>query len=132
MHKEVNLTSLGGKKFQGYLWYSDAEAPVLLEQETVKDEHFTKLPFIIEGNLYCEAERLSVQIKNIDGVYKITSVVLPQPQHPNYFLESYIAHDVKGYRKFLLFEAWEAETDDLLSGMGCLQPAWSAFAGFEK
>jgi CRISPR type III-associated protein (TIGR04423 family) len=123
--------------FEGYYWYSDKSAPQALDNETISESIFNlnELPFIVEGNLYNDKEKISINIKNIDGEYLITRANL---KGLTYKSEEYLAHrlvlnDGTKISKIKLAHYWqESETDDLLAGMTTLMPVWMAFTGFVK
>jgi CRISPR type III-associated protein (TIGR04423 family) len=57
-------------KYLGYVWYSDANEPVvILNEEYENDLDENKNPFIIEGFLVNEADHTSISIKYVDGQY---------------------------------------------------------------
>lgn len=128
----MKIQNIPKEQYQGYLWYSDAEMPEIIDNNFDQVAQLTKIPFVIEGNLYCASKRLSIQIKHIDGDYWITQVILPEVDNQQYYEETYLAHDIPDYHKFRMLEAWEPQADELLAGMEALEPAWSAFAGFVK
>ncbi|PSR10207.1 MAG: TIGR04423 family type III CRISPR-associated protein [Bacteroidetes bacterium] len=117
--------------FHGYLWLSNQQIPEILNGEKVDITLFQTLPFIIEGNLWSEDEQFSIQIKNIDGEYRVSRFDLSHSRE-DYLLEekTYIAHDLKGIGEYCVIEAWEEKKDELLEGMKTLVPAWTAFKGF--
>jgi len=118
--------------FEGYYWYSDKQKPVILDNEKIDKKTFTALPFIIEGNFYAPKEQISIQVKNLNGTYHIAKIDLNLPEIILVEEKEYIAHDLKGIRKFKMKEAWQEVEDELLEGMSTLVPAWSAFSGFIK
>ena len=120
-------------QYEGYYWYSNKQRPELVNQSIITKDIFKKLPFIVEGNLYCSSNQVSINIKNIDGAYVIYQCILADLPKNQYSLQEYIAHDLEGVSKIKMLQYWkEGEADDLLAGMTTLIPAWQAFQGFIK
>jgi CRISPR type III-associated protein (TIGR04423 family) len=115
--------------FEGYYWYSNERKPEIIDGEKIDKSIFSDLPFVVEANFYSEAEKISIQVKNIDGQYHVGEIKLESIENA----AEYIAHDLKGINKFKMVETWEEKEDDkdnLLEGMKVLVPSWTAFAGF--
>lgn len=119
--------------FEGYYWYSHESKPIQINSQKIDKEIFTQMPFIIEGNFFAPQEQVSISVKNIDGIYRIVRYDLKK-EVPLVEIEKseYLAHDLDGIEKFIMAEAWEPVSDDLLCNMKTLVPTWSAFAGFIK
>lgn len=138
--KEIEITQIPSIPFEGYYWYSDATTPALLRNELIDksllDEN--KLPFIIEGNFYNKDQQISLQIRNIDGIYKIFQYDLTGHEPVTYLSNGFLKSE--GFEKYQMVEAWAAVPDEIineekeyaLAGMKTQKPAWSAFAGFTK
>lgn len=118
----------GNIDFEGYYWYSDKIEPYILDNEIIDKSIFKDLPFVVEANFYSESDKISIQVKNIDGEYHIGMIHLDSTDDA----QEYIAHDLEGVKKFRMVEAWEEKEDELLEGMKVLVPSWTAFAGFVK
>ncbi len=119
--------------FEGYLWCSDRPGPEILMSELIDHQKFSDLPpFIVEGNLYSEAEAISIQIKNIDGAYQIIKIDLSDLENIDHTDQIYLSHRVNGFNRFRMIEAWEETEDESVDKATVLEPAWSAFAGFIK
>ena len=117
--------------YEGYYWYSDATKPTIIDNQTINIDIFKKLPFIIEGNLYAKKENISINIKCIDGEYKVFIFDLNNLPNDQYSEEHYLAHDIKGVSKIKMIQYWEeSEPDSLLEDMQTLIPSWQAFKGF--
>lgn len=114
--------------FEGYYWYSDETKPHVITDEKIDKNIFTELPFVVEANFYSDTEKLSIQVKNIDGQYYVGMVHLASIDNA----QEYIAHDLDDINRFKMVEAWEEQEDELLEGMKVLVPSWTAFAGFVK
>ncbi len=125
-YKKIEMADIPDHNYSGYVWYSDAEKPIIIEtKEPFHLDMLTELPFIIEGHLFCESEQISIQIKNIDGQYHFAEIdingLLDQAKN-------YVGHDLN--TDYKMVEAWEEYPDPLCTGMMTLRPAWRAFAGF--
>ena len=141
MHTSIiNIADLPDYEYEGYYWYSDQPAPKVVspKEQLVFGELLTSLPFVVEGNFYADEEKVSIQIRHIDGEYHISKFDLKGLQnHGNYTVKEYIAHRVKdadgvSVGRYKMMEAWEEQEDPLCEGMTTLKPAWAAFCGFIK
>lgn len=131
-------------EYVGYYWMSDKTTPEVIgdtaEHPTVKlpEELRNCLdapamnPFVMEAQLYCPTEKLSIGIKYVDGQYIISrceeTKAIPSDCVT---LKRYVANRM-GKRRLLFRQYWEAKPDALCGGMDVLQPAAMAFVGFEK
>jgi CRISPR type III-associated protein (TIGR04423 family) len=120
-------------KFDGYYWYSNKKKPEIILRTFISKEIFTSLPFIIEGNLFCSENELSINIKHIDGEYQVYQVILKDLPIDQISEQDYITHDLDQIGKMTLLQHWEETLPDpLLAGMTTLIPTWQAFKGFTK
>ena len=73
MHTLIKIDDIPDYDYEGYYWYSDQSAPevVFQQEKLVFKELLTILPFVVEGNFYAEQEKVSIQIRHIDGEYRI-------------------------------------------------------------
>lgn len=122
---KIEINNIPDLNYEGYLWYSDEPKPEFVKGKLDKTK-LTKLPFVIEGNLWAETEKVSINIKNIDSEYVVTKFDIPSKFSSN----EYLAHDLEGVDKYKMYQHWEESTEDLPIGMSSLQPAWAAFTGF--
>lgn len=120
--------------FEGYLWYSDALAPVMLNEQPVEAEQFTRMPFVTEGMLYTKEEKVSIMIRFVNGEYIFTVVDLSTIT-PGWKLQtrSYLANSKleKGL-KIRMTHGWEAIPAAACSDFPEFRLQWTAFSGFEK
>src|SRR5690606_11807360 len=117
--------------YEGYYWYSDTDRPEMVLHEKISPEIFSALPFIIEGNLYAEEPGFSIQIKNIDGAYRIYRTELSGLNPSQITGYEYLAHKLPGVSKIKMLKYWEETAPDpLLENMKTLVPARQAFVGF--
>lgn len=140
MHTLIKIDDIPDYNYEGYYWYSDQSAPEVVYPQRKLDfkEILTLLPFVVEGNFYAEQEKVSIQIRHIDGEYRSAQFDLKGLENnSNYPTRHYIAHrlkdeDEKSISKYKMMEAWEEMEDPLLEGMKTLKPTWAAFCGFVK
>lgn len=117
-------------EYEGYLWYSNASEPEL--RTKISKEDFTDLPFIIEGAFWAEQERVSLNIKNIDGEYHLFQVTLKNLPEDQTTQKEFLAHKLGDKKKIKILQFWEEKEDAYLEGMTTLKPSWQAFQGFSK
>jgi CRISPR type III-associated protein (TIGR04423 family) len=125
-YKKINISDFPTGKFDGYYWFSDQPKPEIIIDKEIDRAKFQKLPFVVEANFYSKETHQSIQVKNIDGKYLCAQIDLTDCKS---IPQTYIGHDIGG-KNFLLVEAWEEKTDELLEGMTTKIPSWSAFRGF--
>jgi CRISPR type III-associated protein (TIGR04423 family) len=118
--------------YEGYLWYSDASIPFLINTtQPFNPAMLTSLPFVIEGMLYNGKEQISIRIVNADGNYMISKMELPEMKAT--WKKEYLAkkHFGEGTR-ICIYEHWEDKIDPIQDNRPVLLPGWSAFIGFKK
>lgn len=130
------------KKFQGYLWQSDQNAPTVYYDEELKeldDLDNLQNPFIIEGQL-CNGET-SYSIKYVDGKYLITQYdlrKLEEEENKTYTPYSYLPNRINSEKgkieKLIFHQYWEEESTPSpeCENMKTLKPAELVFRGFNK
>ncbi len=102
------------KKYQGYLWYSDQQRPIIHDGQSewgVEIDEATN-PFIIEGQLWDEKSQTSVSIKYIDGHYYKKETVL----EGEYDLAEFIPRRMPKVEKLLFARCWRTVKDELCEG----------------
>lgn len=134
-------------QYEGYLWWSDSSTPEIYDGTSslpiTFDEQCTSLlspkyddnPFIVEGNLWDKANKVSIYIKYADGKYIVRKVDLKLTDASGeyeYTEETYAPHRMDGISGLKFRQYWKAESDPLCEGMNTLQPAMLTFVGFEK
>lgn len=129
--QNISIAQIPSGDYEGYYWYSDAQAPEIIIGKNIDPAKFTALPFVIEANFYCQAKQISIRVRNVEGQYLVTQFNLGAlPEDFKTTRKTYLGHDLKG-RNFILVEAWREVVDtEQMAGLKTLQPAWSAFAGF--
>jgi len=124
-YKEISIDKIPSFKFEGYYWMSDSSKPQIIRNQEIEKSVFGKLPFVVEANFYSKEKEISIQVKNIDGKYRVAQIDV-QGCEPI----TYIGHDIES--DFLVVEAWEDVEDSLLENMTTKVPTWTAFKGFVK
>lgn len=102
------------KYYQGYLWYSDKQCPLVLDGQSewgIEIGEATN-PFIIEGQLWDEESRTSISIKYIDGHYLKNEIVL----NGEYDFVEYIPRRMSNVKKLLFARSWKTVEDELCEG----------------
>lgn len=138
--------------FEGYLWESDKQSPIIYKGETLlTDKTFNdeENPFVIEGQLFDKTTGHSVSIKFVDGKYKIKkyAVEFDNDRMPHFFVckeneeKEEVECDVKeqhfkGNSKLKglnlhFYELWEEDSDKNCCNMKVLKATKVIFAGFE-
>lgn len=123
-------SDLYANEFEGYCWYSNAKTPTIVNGKITSDI-FSDLPFIMEGNLFSPDAQISIQIKHIDGQYRIAKIDLKDLDMKKCQKVPYHTK-LENVDRYEMIEAWEEVEDPLMAGIKTLRPAWSAFAGFVK
>lgn len=122
-YKKINIEDIPSGDFQGYYWLSDSSKPEVQNEGEIDKSVFNNLPFVIEANYYSSDLGISIQIKNIDGIYDVAQIDVKDLD-----AKKYIGHDIDS--DYLVVEAWQEEKDDLLENMTTKVPSWVAFKGF--
>ena len=120
-------------RYEGYIWYSDRQQPNLIEPNNDFGLEIAENgnPFVIEGQLFDRANKLSISIKYVDGKYITKQLLLTNFVSMRYENKEYYANRMNG-RKLYFRQYWQAEPDALCEGMEVLQPAELIFVGFKK
>lgn len=74
IHEKIttdDLQSLPKTSWEGYAWNSDAAKPLPFSKtDTVDfDAILNELPFVVEGYLYNDVEKISITIRHFNGTY---------------------------------------------------------------
>lgn len=131
---------IDNRKYSGYVWMSDDNIPekVLHEEDYTIEKEDQANPFVIEAQLYCAEERLSISVKHVDGKYIIKEYTNVGPDTANeddIELKIFKANPkIGGMLQFLQY--WEEKKDDEVlptrEGMVELRPSKLVFVGFKK
>ena len=132
MGKIETITKIPKAKYQGYIWRSNSDRPEVL---TGDKEYggFTPNPdgnpFIIEGNLWNEANSTSISIRYVDGRYYIHRTTLTgETDHST--IKKYVAHRIDEYKYLRFVQLWEPRLDRMCDGMEVLERSKLVFIGF--
>lgn len=124
--------------YQGYLWMSNVQSPKEFHNETIRQklgnwpDNLTN-PFIIEGNLYNDKDKLSYKIQFTDGEYIVNCFDLnnmPKDSESAKEVE-YLPNRMDGIGKLTFKEFWIPEPDEECGGMPVLKPGPTVFVGFK-
>jgi|GEM_PF-6210930 CRISPR type III-associated protein (TIGR04423 family) len=130
IHQRIEVDSVDFKvPYSGYLWYSNASAPRMLENEQVSKENFTSLPFVIEAMLLSADRQSSISIKNVDAKYYVYRTDLAQLSPEQLTPVTYLSHRTPGFTRYQMIEYWEEQPSHGVEGFPSLQPVWTAFYG---
>lgn len=117
------------KKYTGYIWLSDRQEPMILENNHVDQALFAagKNPFVIEAQVMSDTE--SVSVRYCDGHY--IEVITPCSEFAGEATQEYVSLRL-GERKLKFVQLWQEDDDDnnLCCGMKTLIPGRMVFAGF--
>ena len=119
-------------KYEGYIWFSDQKAPIVLHNETFNFNAVKTNPFIIEALLF--AQDKSIHITH-DGEYKIFEHDLMAYQNEGSLLEEkeYLPHRLgETIQKVAFKQLWLEEPDPLCEGFPVLKLKATVFCGFKK
>lgn len=116
-----------GKTVQGYIWMSDASAPLVFDNEVmVLDLPEEGNPFVWEAMLYCETLNRSLVARYVDGEYVVTEKVLQGQE----FSEEMYWPSFRLEKKIRMRQYWRECEDESCEGMKVLVPAELVFVGF--
>ena len=124
----MRVNSIKSGNYEGYIWRSNAQTPKLIVGD-FKEDLSVKNPFIIEGQLYDKAKRVSYSIKFVDGEYIIKEYRLDDLKDADYTEQTFYANR-RDDKRLLFYQYWKEEPDDLCEGMKVLQPKELVFVGF--
>ncbi len=140
---EINkLQEYSRYNFEGYLWYSDKASPEVING-VVNDLHTkcTDLPFIVEGFLYSEANKISIHIRNYDGKYHIgvftidnIDISLVKLAPLKYLASNKLADNtiLPGIKFINFTHVFELRDDILSNNFKTWKQECKIFTGFEK
>ena len=142
--------------YEGYLWFSDADAPVVLDGEelavdfdqvlTIEGKDYdlpSKKVFIVEAQLFDNNSKISYSVKYVDGKhlvkrYEVDKKYLEKqneidalsdnPEKPDY--KQYYGNRLKRWLKFLQY--WKLQKDSFCCGMETWIPKQLVFVGFNN
>ena len=132
-YKSIDPANIPKGNYQGYYWLSDSQKPELHENKPIDPLLFEqgKVPFVVEANFFCATKMISIQVKNRDGICHIAQIDVSDMNEIKSYDCSHLEKHI-GYTKYKMLEHWEVVAGgNYLAAMETLEPAWSAFVGFE-
>lgn len=129
------LSGIQQRKYIGYVWMSDKEEPIVLEQPTEFDFSSIEVnPFVQEALLFSEEENISVMVRHT-GFYNITEFCLDEfPEEYELVEKQYYPHKKLGFKdkKICINQLWLPEENDNCEEMEVLTLKAHIFTGFKK
>lgn len=126
-------------KYEGYVWYSNAKDPKVINHTFSLEIDEKANPFIIEGQLYDVERKHSISIKFVDGTYIVHEYDIDEPKSDFIEIEhkTFVSNRMGGKRlQFLQYwrnmESTKKIQNLTCEGMVVLSPAELVFVGFEK
>lgn len=134
MKPKTNIKDIPTRKYEGYIWLSNEENPIILPEEefdfsSVKENDN---PFIVEALLYFkdDNEEVSIIIKHT-GKYHIHEIDLKKYSDENFVDVKYLPHRLGNVEKVNFKQLWLPKPDENCEGMEVLQMKALVFTGFE-
>ncbi len=126
---ETLKSEIQGKEYEGYIWISDSNTPIvanIVEKITMIESNSK---FIIEGFIRCGVS--SYSIKHVDGTHKIVKFDMEAIEgNSDYVKRSYVAHPRLQKEEVCFYELWESEKDPMCENGDVLQFKAMVFIGF--
>ena len=118
--------------YEGYLWWSNAQEPMVFQNEALPDwPGETDNPFIIEGNIVSKENMLSYSIRFVDGEYQVNRYDLKDLKDKEFISKVYLPIRFSpGIKKLCFKEFWKPVPDEFCENMQVLKPAETVFIGF--
>lgn len=127
------------KEYEGYLWLSNSVMPIVFDNQTIdmelKELKEGMMPFIVEGQLYSQTEKISYSIKYVDGRHIVSKYekVRIDDANDDIELKTYLSNRMDD-RELCFLRYWEPteEGDENCEGMKPLVITKNVFVGFKK
>jgi CRISPR type III-associated protein (TIGR04423 family) len=129
----MKINELNNIKFEGYVWLSNSEKPIILPKENVDFSKYEegKNPFIVEALLYSREQNKSVIIRHT-GKYHIYEYDLNNlPDGAVLEDVEYLPHRLDGVKKVCFKQLWLPEEDENCEKMKVLKMKALIFTGFD-
>ena len=126
----IKLADIPALRYEGYLWYSDNKSPLVIKGD-FKSNLLSELPFVVEGNLWAEKEKLSISIKHINGAYLISSFSLNNIDNLESKSKKFLS-SIPDFTQYKIYQHWESVENENCENMLVTKPLWFAFVGFIK
>jgi CRISPR type III-associated protein (TIGR04423 family) len=128
--KVIQIEDIPSLNYGGYLWYSDSRNPLIIKDD-FKPDLLSELPFVVEGNLWAEKEKVSISIKHINGEYIISSFSLDAIDDLESKTKKFISN-IPSFTQYKIYQHWESVTNENCENMLVAKPVWFAFVGLIK
>jgi len=126
------LEHLPAGKYEGYVWMSDKEKPIVFQNEHV-DVHPDANAFVVEALLWDAEEKRSVHIRHTGQqmltVYDLHDVKKSETRVTGR-LNHYLPHRIDGVKRLRFLQTYEDVVDPACHGMKVSMPAELIFLGF--
>ncbi len=123
-----SLTEIPDYDYEGYVWLSDKDKPIVLKNEQFDFNTIKQNPFIIEGLLWAKKEGVSIHIRHT-GRYLIHKYDM-NASDLSKDIKQYLPHKIEGIKKLKFKQVWEPEEDPLCENMEVLKMKALVFIGF--
>ena len=125
------LDSLPNLNYQGYIWLSDADKPIVLQNEAFDFSKININPFIVEALLFNEEKEVSLHIQHTDK-YHITEYHVNQFDVADVVDIEFLPHRLVGVSKVKFKQIWIPQPDTNCAGMDVLNLKAIVFSGFKN
>lgn len=133
-YQTIDISDIPQKTYDGYLWYSDSDRPMVLKADPwpgIRSD-----AFIVEGHIVAEDGSLSISVRNTGEGYIVGLVDWSEAQASDVeleCLERLPAPALKRARvlKLKFKRAWVPESDPQCPDMPVLEPAWTVLTNLE-
>lgn len=129
--KLSKLTDIQNLAYEGYVWLSDANEPIVLNDEAFDFSTVRINPFVIEALLYNKKENLSIRVQHT-GEYQIFEYYLSEIETASFVDKAYLPHRLKAVKELKFKQIWLPEQDENCEGMDVLTLKSIVFCGFNK
>lgn len=118
------------RKYSGYIWMSNATAPIVLCNDIIPDDLANGTnPFIVTAELYCPSSKDSFHIQQVGGKTFCSHFEVLESDFEQQELKIY---KFVGDKKLRFLEYWEEQADEACLGMQTLVFKRRVFVGFEN
>lgn len=136
----IKINEIKDLNYEGYIWLSDKEKPIVYENVPVTLPNEGDNPFVVEGQLYNKAEGLSYSIKYVDGQHIIqeNTVTKADMENKDNEVKDYLSNRMGDkWLKFLRY--WEEipdednfQDEEHPNGLPVLTMTKNVFVGFKE
>lgn len=118
------------RRYSGYIWMSNATAPIVLCNDIIPDELASGInPFIVTAELYCPSSKDSFHIQQVGGKTLCSHFEVLDSDFEQQELKIY---KFVGDKKLRFLEYWEEEAAEACLEMQTLVFKRRVFVGFEN